>query len=326
MDRRTFSAGLLASVGYATGVKAQASWPRQPIKLIIPFPAGNTADIVARIIQPGLAQRLGQPVVVDNRAGAGGSLGVSAVAKADDGHSFLLTTASPLVINPAVYKTLPYSVETDLAPIGKLGSISVMLIGKKDLPASTVAELIAHVKANAGKLDYASVGAGTFTHLTMELFRKQAGFDIQHVPFRGASAAHAELISGRVALMFDSIASANAQVRGGQVKPFAVTSATRSPFAPDVPTIAELKLPGLDDFNVGVWIGTFAPTSTPPEIVSRLEVAIRAEMAEPEVVAKLNQQSINVEVSENPVAFMKLVLAEKAQWTQVAREIKLEPL
>jgi tripartite-type tricarboxylate transporter receptor subunit TctC len=326
MDRRAFSTGLVASVASASRARAQTGWPRQPIKLIVPFPAGNTADIVARILQPGLARRLGQPIVVDNRAGAGGSLGVSAVAKADDGHSFLLTTASPLVINPAVYRTLPYNVDTDVVPIAKVGSISVMLIGRKDLPASTVPELIAHAKSNAGKLDYASVGAGTFTHLTMELFRQKAGLDIQHVPFRGASAAHTELISGRVSIMFDSIASANAQVRGGLVKAFAVTSAARSPFAPDVPTIAELGLPGLDDFDVGVWIGAFAPPSTPPEIVSRLEAAIRAEMAEPDVVARLNQQSIGVELSDNPSAFMALVLKEKAQWTRVAREIKLEPL
>jgi tripartite-type tricarboxylate transporter receptor subunit TctC len=324
MDRRSFGIGALAALSAGGVARGQGTWPNQPIKLIIPFPAGNTADIVARILQPGLAKRLGQPVVVDNRAGAGGSIAVTAVAKSDDQHSFLLTTASPLVINPAVYRNLPYDVERDLAPIARIGSIDVMLIGRKDLPAQTLPELIQYVKANGGKLDYASVGAGTFTHLTMELFRKQAMLDIQHVPFRGATAAHTELISGRLTLMFDSMASANSQAQGGQVKAFAITARQRSSFAPNVPTVSEFKLPGLENFDVSVWIGALAPKSAPQDHITRLEAAIKAELANPEVVSKLNLQSISVSPSDNSRSFMEMIISEQAQWARIAKELNLE--
>ncbi|HYG44835.1 MAG TPA: tripartite tricarboxylate transporter substrate-binding protein, partial [Bordetella sp.] len=195
------------------------SWPTKPVTLVIPFPPGNTADLVARALQDPLGKALGQPVIVDNKPGAGGNIAVQNVARADnDGYTLLLTTGSPLVINPALYQNLPFDAERDFTPVAIVGSIPMVLIARNDLPVNSVAEFLSYARNNASTLTYASVGQGTFTHLGMELFTRAADLHLTHSPYRGASAAHLDLIGGRVDFMFDSVASSNALLKGGRVK------------------------------------------------------------------------------------------------------------
>ncbi|NKC33888.1 Bug family tripartite tricarboxylate transporter substrate binding protein [Falsiroseomonas selenitidurans] len=323
MIRRRAFPLLLAAPALLGRASAQAGWPDRPVKLVIPFPPGNTADIVARLLTEGLAARLGHPIVVENRVGAAGTLGVEAVARARDGHSFLLTTASPLVISPAVQR-VSYDPVHDFVPVSRLGSIAVMLVGRNDLPAATLMELVALLRANPGRFEYASVGPGTFTHLTMELFRTAIGAEVTHVPYRGAGAAHADLIGGRVALMFDSIASANAQVAAGRLRGFAVSTPERSPFAPAVPTVRESGIATLQGFDVAVWAGLLAPAGTPPAVVAHLGQAVSAELARPEFQERLRMQSIAPQAPEAPEAFARILRREVAQWTRLARELQLD--
>lgn len=322
MNRRVL---LGASVGLLTltTARAQRGWPERPVRLVVAFPAGNTADIVARILADGLSSRLGQPVVVENRAGAAGTLATEAVARATDGHTFLLTTASPLVISPAVQR-VAYDPLRDFRPIARLGSIAVMLIARRELEVENVSDLVALLRRTRGGLDYASVGPGTFSHLSAELFRTALGVEMNHVPYRGAGAAHADLLGGRIALMFDSIASANAQVAAGRLRGLAVTTAERSPFAPDIPTLRESGLPELAAIDVGVWCGLLGPASTPDAVAARLVGAAQAELTRPEVRGRLEAQSITPGVPEQPEVFARALADEVALWARVAREARLD--
>ncbi len=323
MIRRRTLGLLLAGPALARGAAAQPAWPDRPVRLVVPFPPGNTADIVARLLSEGLARSLGQAVVVENRAGAAGTVATEAVARARDGHTFLLTTASPLVISPAVQR-VGYDPVRDFAPVARLGSIAVMLVSRNDLPAATLAELLALLRAHPDRHEYASVGLGTFTHLTMELFRTKTGVELTHIPHRGAGAAHADLMAGRIALMFDSIASANAQVQAGRLKAFAVSTPERSSFAPAVPTLRESGIPALADFDVAVWAGLLAPTGTPAPVLARLTEAVQAELARPEIRDRLQAQSIAPQPPEAPGAFAEALRREVAQWTALARELRLD--
>jgi tripartite-type tricarboxylate transporter receptor subunit TctC len=333
MDRRLFLAGvgsaLAASFAPATNGRAQGAggtWPTRALKLVIPFPPGNTADIIARALGEQLSPLLGQPVIVENQAGAAGIVATGAVARAEDGHTFLLTTASPLVLNPVVYAKLPYDVGRDFTPIAELGTISVMLVVNPSFPAGDLRGLVAHLKAHPGTLNYASVGPGTFTHLTMERFKQIAGVDITHVPYRGAGAALTDLMGGRVALMFDSFASSNAQVKGGTLKGIAMTSLKRSPFAPDVPTLAESGLSGFEDFEVEVWAGLLGPARMPTERVARLSEAVGAILQSATFKEKLATQSIAVAAPNGPEAFASRIAADRRSWEGVARRAQLVPV
>lgn len=332
MDRRHFLAGVgsaLASAASADCARAQGAgggWPNRPVKLVIPFPPGNTADIIARALGEQLSPLLGQPVIVENQAGAAGIVATGAVARADDGHTFLLTTASPLVLNPAVYAKLPYDVARDFTPIAELGTISVMLVVSPSFPANDLGSLIAHLKARPGALHYASVGPGTFTHLTMERFKQIAGVDVVHVPYRGAGAALTDLMGGRVGLMFDSIASSNAQVKGGTLKGIAVTSKARSPFAPDVPTLAESGVSGFEDFEVEVWAGLLGPATTLKANIDKLTSLINEVLRGGAFKEKLATQSISLAAPNGSDAFTARIAADRRTWEQVAKRAQLTPM
>lgn len=320
---------LIATLAAAAATRAlpagaqTARWPERPLRLLVPFPPGNTADVVARLIADGLATRLGQPVVIENRVGAAGTLACEAIARARDGHAFLLTTASPLVISPAIQR-VAYDPLRDFRPIARLGTVAVMLVGRPDLPAADLPSLLALLRRTTGGLDYASVGPGTFTHLTMELLRDALGVEMAHIPYRGAGAAHADLIGGRVALMFDSIASANTQVQAGRLRAYAVSTAARSPFAPDVPTLRESGIPTLAGFDVSVWVGLLGPAGTPDDVAAHLGAAIAGELARPGIQARLEAQSIAPILGDTPSAFSEAMHAEVALFTRLAREARLD--
>lgn len=320
----TSAAALLAAAS-AVPAAAQA-WPSKPITLVIPFPPGNTADLVARVMQLPLGQALGVPVIVDNKAGAGGNLAAQSVARAEkDGHTLLLTSLSPLVINPAVFRNPGFDAERDFAAIAGIGTIPMVLVTRKDFPANDLAGFVGHLKANASQVTYASVGNGTFTHLGMELFTRGLGLKLTHVPYRGAGAAHQDLQGGRVDFMFDSLASSNAQIKGDRVKALATTGNARSPFLMSVPTISESAGAPLKDFQVTVYTGLFAPAGTPEAVVRRLNEEVGKLLRSTDFRAQLAGQFIRAMDPTPPASFGAIVSAERRRWSTLAREIQLEP-
>jgi len=318
---RRFLGALATTLLAALPLLANAqAWPTKPITLVIPFPPGNTADLVARALQEPLRRAFGQPVVVENRPGAGGNLALQAVARSDkDGHTLLVTTGSPLVINPALYKNPGFDAERDFVPVAIVGSIPMVLIARNDLPVQTLAELLAYLRANESKVTFASVGQGTFTHLGMELFSRSLGLNLTHVPYKGASAAHTDLIGGRVDIMFDSLASSNVLLKAGRVKPIAVTAPRRSPFLMDVPTVIEAGGTDLRTFEVTVWTGVFAPAGTPPEAVRRINDEIGNQLRSGEFRAQLAAQFIRADEPLTPSSFAVRVKADRERWTALAR-------
>jgi tripartite-type tricarboxylate transporter receptor subunit TctC len=307
-------------------VQAQ-SFATKPVRIIIPWPVGNTADLIARGMQDLLAANLGQPVVVENRVGAAGMLAVEYVAKsAPDGHVLMLTNPSPLTLNPAVYKKMPYDPLKDIAAVSVIGGVPVMLVGNPQLPFNTLQELVAYVKANPGKLYYGSAGRGTFTHLTMELVKQAVGLDIIHVPYKGAVASLTDVVSGQTALMLDGFASSNAMLKAGRLKAFAISSPQRSPFAPQVPTFMESGVHGLESFEFSAWQGLFAPGTTSPALVERINAEVSKLLQTAQFRERLMAQSITPYPPLKPSVFQAMVADDLARWTKTAREANVEML
>ena len=277
MKRRTLLAAVLAAPAVA---RAQAAWPTRPIRWIVPFAPGGGTDTVSRLIADQLSRSLGQTVVVDNKGGAGGNIGTVELARAaPDGYTIGLISVASHTLNPMLYTKLPYDPDKDIVGISRLATLANLLGIAPMLPANSVAELIALCKASPGKYAFSSSGPGSSLHLSGELFKVMAGVDIMHVPYKGAGAAYGDLIAGVVQMMFANIPSMLPQVRGGKVKGLAVTSAERSKVAPDLPTIAK-TLPG---YVATSWYGAGAPAGTPEPILARLEAAIAAALASPEI-------------------------------------------
>ena len=252
----------------ASGSALAQSYPAKPIRLIVPFAAGGTGDVLGRLIAPKLGESLGQPVVIDFRPGAGTTLATDLTAKsAPDGYTILLSASTTMCINASLYSKLPYDTLKDLAPVTLLASIPNMLVANPGLAANTVQELIALAKSQPGKLNYASPGSGTTPHLAGELFRTMAGIDMVHIPYKGAGPAITDVLGGHIPMLFDNIPSVKPQVVSGKMKALAVTSARRSSAMPDVPTFAESGLPG---FEANSWWAILAPAGTPREIIARL--------------------------------------------------------
>ena len=281
----------LAAVSTLTAAQA---WPAKPIKYVVPFAAGGTTDILARTISEKLSVALGQPVVVENKPGAGGGLGAAEVAKAaPDGYTIMGGTISTHAINATLYKSLPYDPVKDFAAITLIARVPNMLVINNDIPAKDVAELIALMKANPGKWSFASSGNGTSQHLSGELFKGMAGVDMQHIPYKGSPPALTDVMGGQVNMTFDNITTAWPLAKGGKLRALAVTTAKRSPVSPEVPTLAESGLPG---YEIGSWQGVFAPAGTPPDIVKRLNTEIVKIINSPDVQKKL------LELGAEPVA------------------------
>ena len=297
---------------------AQA-WPARPIRLVVPFPPGGLIDNMARLVGNRLAQELGQPVVIDNKPGAGGNVGAAEVARAPaDGYTLLM--ASPaLTISPAVYKNLPYQ-PSQLAPVALLGRVPNVLLVNPASGIGKVQDLVSRAKAKPGQLNYASNGNGTSLHLSAELFKRRSETFITHVPYRGAAAAITALLSGEVDMMFDNLPSAIGQIQAGKLRALAVTTAQRSTALPDVPTLAEA---GMDGFNVSAWFGVAAPAGLPAPVATRLADALQKVVQQPEVAAAMQRQGADPAFMDAASAAAALN-ADAAQWKQVAAFAKIQ--
>jgi tripartite-type tricarboxylate transporter receptor subunit TctC len=299
------------------GLAAAQAWPSKPIKWIVPFAAGGTTDILARTVGEKLALALGQPVIIENKPGAGGSLGADFVAKAaPDGYTILGGTISTHAINATLYKELPYDPVRDFVPITLIARVPNMLVVNNDVPAKNVSELIVLMKKNPGKYTFASSGNGTSQHLSGELFKNIAGVDMQHVPYKGSPPALQDVMGGSVTMTFDNITTAWPLAKGGKLRALGVTTAKRSPVAPDVPTLAEAGLAG---YEIGSWQGVFAPAGTPPEIVKRLNTEMVRIINLPDVKEKL--LGLGAEpVGNTSEEFTVFVKAEVVKWGDVVRK------
>jgi tripartite-type tricarboxylate transporter receptor subunit TctC len=318
------AAGIAALGAMAAGGARAQSWPTRPIRLIVPFPAGNAGDITARVMGEELSRRLGQPVVVDNRAGGSGSIGIQAVLQAPpDGYTLLVTSLSPLTIVPALNRTLPYDVERDLMPVALIGWTGMMLVATPEFPAGDLAGVIAELRANPGKHNFANVGPGTLSHLTAELFRISLGLEFEGVTYRGSGQALMDVNAGRVPLMFDGMTSSLAQARGGRVKPIAVSSARRSAFAPEVPTLAESGDARLTGFESVGWTGLLAARGTPRAVIERLNTVVNEALADPALTQRFAAQALELFPPSSPEHFADYIRADAARWQRVVREAKI---
>ncbi len=308
----TLGSGPLHAQATATGTGA--AWPTRPVRLVIPFPPGGATDIIGRTLAQKLTAQLGQAVVVDNKPGAGGTLGSAEVAKAaPDGYTLLLATTSTHSVAPSLLKTTPYVVERDFAPISEVATATNVLIVSPTVNASDVRGLIALAKSAPHPLNFASSGNGTIVHLQSELFRQMAGLNLTHVPYKGTALAIPDLISGQTHLMFDSLVSALPHIKGGKVKVLAVTSATRTPLLPNVPTVIEAGLPG---YEVNTYFGLFAPAGLPKEIQQRLLREVQTAVNSADARERFAAQGTEP-VGGTPEALAALTRSETAKWKRV---------
>lgn len=291
-------------------------YPTRPVRLVVPFPPGGSTDILARLVAQKLSEDLGQTVLVDNRPGAGGTLGANLVAKSlADGYTLLMGSSGPISISPSLMKKLPYDPTKDYAAISLIATIPTMLVVNPSVPVKTVAELVALAKSKPGKMNFASTGNGATPHLAAELFKFSAGVDIVHVPYKGSAPAVADLLGGQVDLMFEQVPAVLPHVKAGKLRAIAVSSATRSAAMPELPTIAESGLPG---FEVSSWFGILAPTGTPPEIINRLNGALVRIMANAQVRETLAAQGAEA-VGTTPQAFAATIGSEIPKWASVVK-------
>jgi tripartite-type tricarboxylate transporter receptor subunit TctC len=295
---------------------AFAQYPTKPVKLIVPFPAGGTTDILARAVGAELQKTLGQPFVIENRAGAGGNIGSDAVAKSPaDGYTLLMGTVGTHAINVTLYPKMPYDAAKDFTPVSLVAGVPNVLIAAPSFPANSVKDVIDAAKKEPGKLTFASSGNGTSIHLSGELFKMMSGTQMTHVPYKGSSAALPDVMSGQVNIMFDNAPSAMPHIKGGKLKAIAVTSSTRSPALPNVPTIAEAGLPG---FEASSWFGVLAPAGTPKDIVDRLSREIAKALATPEMRERLSAQGAD-SVGSTPEKFAEHIKSEIDKWAKVVK-------
>jgi len=299
-------------------VQAQ-SYPTKPIRLIVPFPAGGATDLFARSLSQKLGERLGQSVVVDNKPGAGGTLGSDLAAKAPaDGYTLLLSTTSTHSIGPNLNPKIPYDAMRDFTPIGQVGNAPSIMLVPNSSPAKTVKEWIDHARQNPGRLNYASSGNGTIVQLTAELFKSQANLFVVHIPYKGTALAIPDLVSGKVDVLFDSLPTGLPHVKDGRLRALGVTSAKRTPLAPDLPPISDV-LPGYESTT---WFGLFGPKGLPPEVVSRVNTAANQVLKDPEVVDKLTRLGIEP-IGGTPAQFSSLLTTELAKWKKIITERKI---
>ena len=298
---------------------AQVPYPTKPVRLLVPFPAGGATDIFARALSQKLPDKLGAQVVVENRPGAGGSLGSDLAAKAPaDGYTLLLATTSTHTIGPAFNPRLPYDAVRDFTPIVHVGNAPSIMLVPNNSPAKTVQEWIAYARANPGRLNYASSGNGTIVQLTAELFKAQAGLFVVHIPYKGTALAIPDLVSGKLDVLFDSLPSGIPHVRDGRLRALGVTTAKRTPLASDLPAIAEV-LPG---YESNTWFGLYGPRGLPADIVAKVNAAVNQTLMDPEVKDKLFRLGIEP-VGGTPAAFSAMLSQESAKWRQIIVERKI---
>jgi tripartite-type tricarboxylate transporter receptor subunit TctC len=296
---------------------AQSSYPTKPVRLVVPFPAGGTTDILARAAAQKLSESWGQQVIVDNRPGAGGNIGAELVAKAPpDGYTLLMGTVGTHAINASLYSKMPYDHVKDFAPAILVAGVPNVLVVNPSVPVNSVQELIAYAKANPGKLNFASSGSGTSIHLSGELFKSLTGVQMTHVPYKGSAQALTDLVGGQVQLMFDNLPSSLAFIKAGKLKALAVTSTTRAAALPDVPTMVEAGVPG---FEASAWFGILAPAGTPREAIMRINTEIAKWLASPDAREKLSAQGA-IAAGGSPEDFAKHIASETSKWARVVKE------
>lgn len=318
MKRRSFLTASVAATAFATPVFAQ-SYPNKPVRMLVPFPAGGATDVLARALSIKLGEKLGQNVVVENRPGAGGTIGSAAVAQAaPDGYTILLATSSTHSIGPVINPKIPYDAQNDFTALGQVASSPNIVLVPQSSPAKTMREFMDYAKKNPGKLNYASSGNGTIVHLTSELFKAQSGTFIVHIPYRGTALAIPDLISGKVDVLFDSLVSGLPHVKDGKLRGLAVTSEKRSPLAPDLATVAD-ALPGFESVT---WFGLYGPKSMPADVVQKLNSSLNAALADNEVkerFARLGAEAIG----STPAGFATLAQNERAKWKRIIEQRKI---
>ncbi len=321
MTRFTRRAALgLGLSAVAAGSGRAADFPSKPIKLVVPYAPGGGADGVARIVARRASETLGQPIVIENKGGAGAILGTDQVAKAEpDGYTLLLGQSGPISINPAVYKQLPYDPVKDFAPITMTTAYPYILVVNAELPAKTLAEFVALAKAKPGSMNYGSTGVGAANHLVAELFAAKAGLKMTHVPYRGTALAVGDLVSGTLSVVFGDPVSVLPHLKSGKLRALAVTSLERSAVAPEVPTVAESGYPG---FEALAWHGILAPAKTPKPVIDKLNAEIVKALADPPTRELLVNQAMAT-VGSTPEAFAAFIQKDIVLWKQVAADAKV---
>jgi tripartite-type tricarboxylate transporter receptor subunit TctC len=295
---------------------AAQAYPSKPIRFVVPYPPGGPLDTVARLTAQKVSESVKQPVIVDNKPGAGGNIGADIVAKSPaDGYTILMGAVATHAINPSLYASIPYDAVRDFAPVTQLASTPNILIVNPSVPASNVREFIAYAKANPGKLNFGSGSTGSAGHLAGELFKALAGVEMTHVPYKGAAPAMQDLVAGQIQLMFDNLASALGQVRAGKVKGLAVTTAKRTSLAPELPTIAESGLPG---FDISTWFGIFVPAGTRRDVVERLHAEFTRALASPDVREKIVNLGAEP-VGNRPEEFAAYIAREADKYARVIK-------
>ncbi len=317
--RHHFLRGLAAALALGATVPAALAQSGKPIRLIVPFPAGGATDLFARTLSQKMGEKLGTSIVVDNKPGAGGSLGSDLAAKASaDGLTLLLATTSTHSIGPAMGGKLPYDTVRDFTPIAHVGNAPSIMLVPNSSPAKTVKEWIEYAKKNPGKLNYASSGNGTIVQLTAELFKAQAGLYVTHIPYKGTALAIPDLVSGQLDVLFDSLPTGMPHVRDGRLRALGVTTLKRSPLAPDLPPIAD-TLPG---YESNTWFGLYGPKGLGADIVTRVNTAANQALNDPEVRNKLTTLGIEP-VTSTPTQFSKMVADDLAKWKKIISERKI---
>jgi tripartite-type tricarboxylate transporter receptor subunit TctC len=318
MQRRYFVFSAAAPVLAQFPALAQ-SYPVKPIRMIVPFPAGGATDILARALSQKLGERLGQTVVVENRPGAGGTIGADAAAKAvADGYTLLLASSSTHSIAPAINPKIPYNAETDFTPIASVASSPNVVVVPNTLPVKNMREFIDYARKNPGKLNYSSSGNGAIVHLTTEYFKAQSDTFIVHIPYRGTALAIPDLISGKVDVMFDSFVTGMPHVKDGKLRALAVTSAKRSALAPDMPTVAEV-LPGFESVT---WFGLFGPKNLPQDVTTKLNQAVNAALADADVKDRFARLGAEP-TGGTPQAFATTIKTDNVKWKKIITDRKI---
>jgi tripartite-type tricarboxylate transporter receptor subunit TctC len=298
----------------APGTARADDYPNKPIRLVVPFPPGGPTDLFGRLIGNALDAAWGQPVIADNRPGATGTIGTAVVVKAPPDGYTLLMAATSSHISPYLYQNQSYDPDGDLEPVVRVLSLPFYLIGHPSVPATTLTELVAEVKRRPGALSYSSPGAGSAGNLVMEMFKRDAGLDIVHVPYKGSGPGIAALVAGEVALAFDTVTTTHAHVAAGRLKDFAITGPTRAAIAPNAPTLMEAGYPNFTD--VAIWFGIFAPKGTPPALVDKLNRAITTIMQGPAMQQRLTELS-GAFVAQSPAEFRAFVATDTQRWKQI---------
>ena len=313
--------GAFCFAAATTAAFAQGPLPAKPLRIVVGYPAGQTVDIIARNYAAALTKELGQPVYVDNRAGANGSLGAQEVKKsAPDGSTLLLGTLGQMAINPTLYKKLPYDTLKDFAPVSMVSMGPLLLVANPSFPPNDVKELVAYAKARPGKIDFGSGGNGITAHLAMEMFQAQAGIQLNHIPYKGSPAALNDLMGGQVSLMFDAVPAALPHVKSGKLKALAISGLKRNPQLPSLATVDEQ---GLKGFDVNSWVGFLAPAGTPQATVDALNAAIHRAAASPALVEATRAIGSEVQV-DTPAHFAAFLQTEVRKWGQAVTDGRVQ--